>query len=421
MVLIASLSVLVIISLANLYFAIRKQSSEDSLKSLLSKLLFDMHQAQEKNAKELTAQLFTLEKSLLETLTKHHTTLIEKNHQSQLRNSHEVSEQIKQNMKDIREQLAHSFKYHADSLSKHVESLNQEVRNNLKQINTEVHKQLHEGFNKTTTTFTDVIKRLTIIDEAQKRISELSTHVIDLKSVFSDKRSRGAFGEVQLSSLIQNVIPAQHYAMQHTLSNDKRADCILFLPEPTGHIVIDAKFPLESYQSIYNANSDIELKRHRAQFKVDIKKHIQDIADKYIIKNETAEGAIMFIPAESIFAEIHAHFPDLVSFSHQQKVWLASPSTLMAILTTARAVLKDDATKKQVHLVQEHLNALAKDFNRFEKRMQNLSKHINQANQDVGDVNTSARKITQRFNKIERLEIEPQTVPLTQELDLHED
>lgn len=420
MILTACFSILIFLSCITLYLLIRKQGSEDSLKSLLSKLLFDMHQAQEKNTKELTSQLYALEKSLYETLSKHQTVLIEKNHQSQLRNTYEVNEQIKQNMKDIREQLSHSFKYHADSLSKHVDSLNQEVRNNLRQINTEVHKQLHEGFNKTTTTFTDVIKRLTIIDEAQKRISELSTHVIDLKSVFNDKRARGAFGEVQLSSLIKNVIPAQHHAMQYTLSNEKRADCILFLPEPTGHIVIDAKFPLESYQSLHNVTSEPEIKRHRTQFKIDIKKHIQDIADKYIITNETAEGAIMFIPAEAIFAEIHANYPDIVSFSHQKKVWLASPSTLMAILTTARAVLKDDATKKQVHLVQEHLNALSKDFNRFEKRMQNLSKHINQANQDVGDVNTSARKITQRFNKIESLEIEPNTVALTEELETNE-
>lgn len=418
--LIGFFTVLLVATLANAYLLIKKSQSQDSLKSLLSKLLFDMHQAQQNNSKELSTQLFTLEKSLLETLSRHHTQMIEKNHQSQLRANAEVNELIKQNMKDIREQLTHSFKYHADSLSKHVDSLNQEVRNNLKQINTEVHKQLHEGFNKTTTTFTDVIKRLTIIDEAQKRISELSTHVIDLKAVFSDKRARGAFGEVQLTSLIQNVIPSQHYALQHTLSNQKRADCILFLPEPTGNIVIDAKFPLESYQSLYNTKLPSEVKQHRSQFKLDIKKHIQDIADKYIIKNETAEGAIMFIPAEAIFAEIHANYPELVSFSHQQKVWLASPSTLMAILTTARAVLKDDATKKQVHLVQEHLNALSKDFNRFEKRMQSLSRHINQANQDVGEVNTSARKITQRFNKIEQLEIDPTDTPITQELEIHE-
>lgn len=409
--------VLIFTSCLNVYLLYRKNGAEDSLKSLLSKLLFEMHQAQQNNSKELSNQMFILEKSLMETLSKHHTTLIEKNHQAQLRNTAEVSRHINNNMKDIREQLNHSFKYHADSLSKHVETLNQEVRNNLKQINTEVHKQLHEGFNKTTTTFTDVVKRLTVIDEAQKRISELSTHVVDLKAVFSDKRSRGAFGEVQLSGLIKNIIPPQHYAFQYTLRNQKRADCILFLPDPTGNIVIDAKFPLESYQALTNATVESEMKRHRAQFRQDIKKHIHDIAGKYIIKDETAEGAIMFIPAEAIFAEIHANYPDLVSISHQEKVWLASPSTLMAILTTARAVLKDDATKKQVHLVQKHLNSLAKDFNRFEKRMQNLSRHINQANEDVGDVNTSAKKITQRFNKIEKLEIETPTNELAHEVE----
>lgn len=408
---------ILIISVFNLYLLNKKSASEDNLKSLLSKLLFDMHQAQQKETKELSHQVFALEKSLMELLAKYQTTLIEKNHQAQLQNSSLVSEHIKQNMKDIRDQLTHSFKYHADSLSKHVQSLNQEVRSNLKQINAEVHKQLHEGFNKTTTTFTDVMKRLTIIDEAQKRITDLSNHVVDLKAVFTDKRSRGAFGEVQLTSLIKNVIPPQHYAVQHTLSNQKRADCILFLPEPTGNVVIDAKFPLESFQAMHNTTIDSEIKRIRTQFKLDIKKHIQDIAGKYIIPNETAEGAIMFIPAEAIFAEIHANYPDLVTYSHQQKVWLASPSTLMAILTTARAVLKDDATKKQVHVVQAHLNALSKDFSRFEKRMLSLSRHINQANQDVGDVNTSARKITERFNKIEQLEVEKPDPSIAKEFE----
>ena len=155
-----------------------------------------------------------------------------------------------------------------------------------------------------------------------------------------------------------------------------------------------------------NAITSAEKKKYNTLFKQDIKKHIQDIANKYIIKGETSEGAIMFIPAEAIFAEIHTNHPDLVLLSHQRHVWLASPSTLMAILTTASAVLKDDATKKQVHVVQEHLNLLAKDFARFEKRMQNLSRHINQANQDVGDIHTSTKKITSRFSKIEQLDIQ---------------
>lgn len=354
----------------------------------------------------LVNHIHQLEKQLLSTLSQHKEALIKSNHESSQQAQHALNGLVTQQMVDIREQLNHSFKYHADSLSKHVASLNHEVRNSLKQISTEVHKQLNEGFEKTTQTFTDVVKRLTIIDEAQKRITELSTHVIDLQSVFQDKRARGALGEVQLENLIQNVIPSQHYAMQYSLSNQTRVDCALFLPEPTGILTIDAKFPLESYQMLATEKSNNERKKLQTQFKQAIKKHIQDIHKKYIIENETADAAIMFIPAEAIFAEIHAHHPDLVAFSHQQKVWLTSPNTLMAILTTARAVIKDDATKKQVHIVQEHLNLLAKDFSRFEKRMHNLSKHIEQANQDVNEINTSAKKISQRFHKIEQLEID---------------
>jgi len=201
-------------------------------------------------------------------------------------------------------------------------------------------------------------------------------------------------------------MPENSFSFQHTLSNSTRVDCMLFLPEPSGDIGIDSKFPLESYRKmtdIENAESDrITAEK---QFKKDIKKHIYDIANKYIIAGETSDGAVMFIPAEAIFAEIHARYYDLVEEAQRARVWLVSPTTLMAVLTTARAVLKDSATRKQVHLIQEHLVALSKDFSRFQTRMDNLSKHIQQANKDVADVNTSAKKISSRFEKIEKVEM----------------
>ncbi len=319
-----------------------------------------------------------------------------------------ITRLIQQQMIDIREQIQHSFSQHAQSITTHSQALSTEIRTHLQQISQQVSHRLHEGFEKTSSTFTDVVRRLTIIDEAQKKISELSSHVVSLQDVLIDKRSRGAFGEVQLSALIANMIPSQHYHLQHTLSNQKRADCLLLLPEPTGNIVIDAKFPLEAYQQFMNAPvGSTERKNGQQQFRLDLQKHIKDIAEKYIISNETADGAMMFIPAEAIFAEIHANFSDVVTHSQRLRVWLVSPSTLMAVLTTARAVLKDDATKRQVHIIQQHLQALAQDFQRFEKRMDNLSKHIDQAQQDVSEVNTSAKKITQRFQKIESVELEP--------------
>ncbi|NOQ68771.1 MAG: DNA recombination protein RmuC, partial [Gammaproteobacteria bacterium] len=237
-------------------------------------------------------------------------------------------------------------------------------------------------------------------------IDELSSNVVSLQEVLTDKRSRGAFGEVQMAGLIRNVMPEGSYALQHTLSNGMRVDCIMFLPDPTGHIAIDSKFPLDSFQKMMDDEaSESDRLAAEKQFRLDIKKHIKDIADKYIIKDETADGAIMFIPAEAVFAEIHAHQPKLVDEAQRARVWMVSPTTLMAVLTTARAVLKDSATRKQVHVIQKHLVSLAKDFDRFRKRMDNLSKHIQQANNDVKDVHISATKISSRFEKIEKVEI----------------
>ena len=250
-----------------------------------------------------------------------------------------------------------------------------------------------------------MIQRLTIIDQAQKRIQDLSANVADLKTVFNDKRSRGAFGEVQLAALIKNMVPTQHVSLQHTLSNGTRVDCLLKLPQPTGHIAIDAKFPLETFQKIQAATNPSEIKALKQQFRQDISHHIEAIAAKYIIPGETSDGALMFLPAEAIFADIHSHHPGLIELAQRKRVWIVSPTTMMAVLTTASAVLKDVATREQVHLIQKHLLLLQQDFGRFQKRMNQLSKHIHQAQQDVDDVNVSAQKISQRFSKIEQVEL----------------
>ena len=172
-------------------------------------------------------------------------------------------------------------------------------------------------------------------------------------------------------------MPKKHYQLQQTLSNNKIADCVLLLPPPTGRIAIDAKFPLESYRIMTDISvAQADRKEASKQFERDIKKHINDIASKYILPPETSDGAVMFIPAESVFAEIHGHFPALVEYAYQQKVWMVSPTTLMAILTTASAVIKDEQTRQQVHIIKEHLSALGRDFVRFQSRMENLSKHI---------------------------------------------
>lgn len=303
--------------------------------------------------------------------------------------------------------LQDSVQQGMQTIGQRVDKLTEATELKLKEISGQVEKRLSEGFAQTTATFTDVIKRLALIDEAQKRITELSSNVVSLQEVLSDKRSRGVFGEVQLTALIKNVLPESHYALQYSFSNGKRADCVLFLPAPTGTIAIDSKFPLESYRRITDTNlPDSERKIAEAQFRLDIRKHIQDVASKYIIPNETTEGAVLFIPAEAVFAEIHAHYYDIVEEAHKHRVWLASPTTMMAILTTARAVLKDAATREQIHIIQKYLAELAKDFDRFQERMTNLAKHINQAHGDIQDVKISADKITTRFAKIEKVELE---------------
>jgi DNA recombination protein RmuC len=281
------------------------------------------------------------------------------------------------------------------------------LNHGIQNLTNSVEFRLTDGFLKTTETFSDVLKRLALIDEAQKRMTDLSKDILTLQEILGDKRSRGTFGETQLNALIHNVLPTNHFSLQHTLSNGKRADCFLFLPPPTGSIAIDSKFPLENFKKLMHAqHSESEKRKLEQQFRIDVREHIQAVATKYIISGETADGAILFIPAEAIFSEIHAHYPDLVEHAHSKRVWLTSPTTLMAILNTTRAVLKDAATREQVHLIQEHLRALSADFLRFQQRMDHLARHIQQAHTDVQEIKISSDKITNRFCKIEKAQLD---------------
>jgi DNA recombination protein RmuC len=303
-----------------------------------------------------------------------------------------------------------------EAVQTQIEKLITSNNQRLDQIGEKVEQRLDKGFKETTTVFSDVLKRLALIDKAQEKIDKLTVNVVSLQEVLSDKRSRGAFGEVQLSALISNMIPENNYSLQHTFPNGVRADCVLFLPDPTGTICIDSKFPLESYQRMTDLSlGGADRTSAERQFRQDIKKHIKDIAAKYIIPGETSDGAMMFIPAEAVFSEIHGHYPDLVEEAQRARVWMTSPTTMMAVLTTARAVLKDSATRQQVHLIKEHLVALAMDFSRFQERMDKLTAHIGQAHRDADEVQTSARKITSRFGKIEKVELTGESPALPDE------
>ena len=333
--------------------------------------------------------------------------IIEKISLQQLQTLQTLQDGLQKGRQETSQQVQQALLHNRYDLTERIDKFRQMIEDRMKEMSGQVDRRLNEGLQTANQIFTDIIRRLTLIDQAQQKITELSGNMLSLKDLLNDKRSRGAFGEVQLSALIRNIIPDLHFQFHTTLSNGKRADCILYLPQPTGNVVIDSKFPMENYQKLTDSNlNDIERRQAEQLFKRDIKKHIQDIAQKYIIPGETTDGAIMFIPAEAVFAEIHAHYPMLVEISHQAKVWLASPSTMMAILTTVRSVIRDDATRQQVHIIRAHLCLLAEDFDRFQQRMDGLQRHIEQANDDVRQVNISARKISSRFEKIENVELE---------------
>ncbi len=292
-------------------------------------------------------------------------------------------------------------------LSASMELLSKTTDARLEQISGRVSERLDEGFKKTNETFVSVMARLAVIDEAQKKIDGLTSNVVSLQELLGDKRSRGAFGEIQLESLVRNILPPAAYEFQFTLSNNNRADCVLKLPEPTGMVAVDAKFPLENYQRMFDtAFGETDRAQAQRQFRADVRKHVEDIAAKYIISGETSDSAMMFVPAEAVFAEIHAYHSEVVDYAMQRRVWIVSPTTMMAVLNTARAVLKDVETRRQVHIIKDELGKLGREFVRFDQRMKKLADHIRQAHEDAEQVRVTSDKITRRFEQIERVELE---------------
>ena len=304
------------------------------------------------------------------------------------------------------------------TLTQSIEILSKVVDTRLEQIGGKVSERLDEGFKKTNETFISVMERLATIDEAQKKIDGLTVNMVSLQELLGDKRSRGAYGEVQLEGLVRNMLPNDSFKIQHTFENGARVDCALFLPQPTGIVAVDSKFPLENYHKMFDsALPEAAQNAAEKQFKLDIKKHVDDIANKYIIPNITSDGAVMFIPAEAVFAEIHAYHPEVIDYAMNKRVWLVSPTTLMAVLNTARAVLKDVEMRKQVHIIKDELGRLSKDFERFDVRMKKLADNIRQAHENAQDVHVSSQKITRRFAQIERVELGNQPIDLLDAVD----
>jgi DNA recombination protein RmuC len=337
--------------------------------------------------------------------------VLEQQHRAMLSDLHDglnkQSDRQAEHARADQELIQTSFRNATQHLSISVEALAKTMDSRLEQISGKVAERLDEGFKKTNETFTNVMTRLATIDEAQKKIDGLTTNVVSLQQLLGDKRSRGAFGEVQLEGLVRNILPPDAYAFQEKLSNGNRVDCLLILPPPTGKVPVDAKFPLENYHRMLNQDlAESDKLAARKQFKLDIKKHIEDISQKYLIRNETSDGAVMFVPAEAVFAEIHAYHSDLVEYAMHQHVWIVSPTTLMAVLNTARAVMKDVQMREQVHIIQSELGKLSVDFKRFDERMKRLADNIRKANEEAGQVEISSRKISDHFAKIEAVEMQ---------------
>lgn len=288
--------------------------------------------------------------------------------------------------------------------------LNDRIEERLRMINDKVNERLDQNFEKTNKTFTSVLERLSKIDEAQKKIELLSSDIVSLQSVLTDKKSRGIFGEVNLKHILVSVFgenPKNIYQMQYPFSNGTIADCVLFAPEPLGLIAIDSKFPLENYQNMVDRNNSELVRREALKgFKADMKKHIDAISSKYIIPGVTADQAILFLPAEAIFAEINAYHQDLIDYSYNKKVWITSPTTLISTLTTIQIIMKNIERDKYAKVIHDELKLLDVEFSRYRERWDKLSRSIDTVSKDVKDLNTTTDKITKRFNAINQVDVD---------------
>ena len=303
------------------------------------------------------------------------------------------------------------FKYDfSNSLKEDFNLLNERVERRLFDINEKVNERIDENFEKTNKTFSNVLERLSKIDEAQKKIDSLSSEIVSLQSVLTDKKTRGIFGEVNLNYILANVFGEnnkQVYELQKHLSNGFIADAVIYAPKPLGMMCIDSKFPLENYERMIDKNLSKEEREYRTKlFKIDVKKHIEAIHSKYIIAGETASQAILFLPAEAIFAELNAYHPDLLKEAYQKRVWITSPTTLRSTLTTIAMIIKNMERDKYAKIIQMELNKLAVEFSRYKERWDKLSRSIDTVSKDVKDIHSTTEKITKRFDSINKVDLE---------------
>ena len=287
---------------------------------------------------------------------------------------------------------------------------NERIDYRLNLINSKVNERLDENFEKTNKTFNNVLEKLAKIDEAQKKIDSLSTDIVSLQGILTDKKSRGIFGEVNLNHILSSVFGDNNsniYQEQYPFNNGTIADAVLFAPEPLGVVAIDSKFPLENYRIMVDKDrSKIDREAATKLFKSDVKKHIDAISSKYIIPGETTDQAIMFLPAEAIFAELNAYHMDIIEYAYKKRVWITSPTTLMSTLTTIEVIIKNQERDKYAKVIQEELEKLSLEFSRYKERWDKLSRSIQAVNKDVENVSITADKISKKFDNINKVEID---------------
>ncbi|MCW8842211.1 MAG: DNA recombination protein RmuC [Rhodobacteraceae bacterium] len=304
------------------------------------------------------------------------------------------------------QQLSGGLTHVAEAQAAAQANLLQHMEKRLQQVNHQMTENLQGSARRTAHSLGELQERLKTIDKAQENITKLSGDVLSLQDILSNKQTRGAFGEIQLNDIVSKALPKDSYTLQHTLSNGKRADCLIHLPNPPGPIVIDSKFPLEAYEALRRADTQAQLNEAARMLRTSVKAHIKAISAKYILEGETADGALMFLPSEAVYAELHANFPELVREGFAARVWIVSPTTCMATLNTMRAILKDARMREQAGAIRRELGLLYADVERLGTRVENLDRHFGQAAKDLSDIKISADKAGRRARRLDNFDFE---------------
>ena len=317
-----------------------------------------------------------------------------------------------QGLSEGQERLAGGLHHVSEAQSLSQTAMIQLMENRLAEVQRFMGESLTGSSMRTARSLGDLQQRLETIDKAQANIEKLSGNVLSLQDILANKQTRGAFGEIQLHDIVAKALPPDAYTMQATLSNGKRVDCLVHLPNPPGPLAIDAKFPLEAYEALRRAENPRQVQEANMALRAAVRTHIKAISDKYIIEGETADGALMFLPSEAVYAELHANFPEIVREGFAARVWIVSPTTCMATLNTMRAILKDARLREQTGAIRKELAELYKDIERLSERVGNLDRHFGQAAKDIEEIKISSDKAGKRARRLDAFDFEELTLPI---------